>query len=563
MKKETLHPTQPTSTQLHSTQPSSTKKKRKEHTREQLVKSWLENGRPIFAQLKTGIKDGVMYYGTTIFDSGDNPRTAIVTSDRKIYADISVKHAPDNQIKDDFDLHYRFDFEHDVLDCHLSVGVIKEWVEENLQASSLKDIFNDLVQTNKEYMWFPDETAHEFVALDIMSTYWLPCYEAKGRTFLEAEKGSGKTRQSTIYSLLSFNAMMSSDITKSSFFRLMESTVGTLIIDDFDDIGDEQKRDVLQHYKTGYKDSSKSVRTGEAVGGKRKIEAFRNYGHAVLNNTVGLDDISKERSIPLPILKYDGKVTAKILDKKDISWSVKADELYIAGLAYWKEVKKAYDSCSSKLLKARMFEITRPVLALASLIDSSLRERIEVWLSERLKSFQAIDRENDWEWLVVKQFRNQVDGANILVTDLAVELLSSMGVDPSQHDYHKRKHGICVYIGKHFRRLPGVFDIVTINGYNHLKLVSADRLEKWLRTKGLSWVEDSGGKRGVEDTFKSGFTSDLLIKNIANHYTKKGEFMPYEMVKGYFERGCDDWLTNMKRDGRVFEPRPGFVGVLE
>jgi len=352
----------------------------------------LSRERSIPSQIKCGIHHNIFYYGTTLMGEGMKPLTAVVTSDRQIYVN---KGKEEDEIKRDFKLFYRYPFEYEAIDTHVSTNALKEYINGRIPPT-LPQLFKRLTELNKKYMYYPREEAHEFVALDIISTFFLPCFEAKGRTFLEAEKGSGKTRQCSIYRLLSFNPVMSADISKSSFYRLLESTCGTLIIDDFDSIGEEQKTGTLQHYKTGYKSGAKSTRTGEAsFGGKRQQETFRNYGHVVMNNTTGLDDISADRSVFLPIVKYDGELTNKTLDEKNVVWSVTRDDLYLAGLVNWNLVKDSYELVKSDVLKARQLEVSRAVLAIASLVGDDIFNRMESWLAERFEEYSNFDPETD------------------------------------------------------------------------------------------------------------------------------------------------------------------------
>lgn len=480
------HPIQPTSTHSHPLPPSST---RDDAQREFAIKALLSKERPVFAQLKAGIRAERFYYGTAIYEGGYF-RSAVVTSDRKFLLDWGKGRT--NELQEILDLHYRFPFDYEALDGHFTNAAMQHWIDGE-EAKSLSDLYQAILAKNKTFMEYPDQRTHEVVALDILSTYFLPCFDAKGRTFLEAEKGSGKTRQCTIYRLLSFNSVMSADITKSAFFRLMESTVGTLIIDDFDSIGEEQKTDVLQHYKTGYKDSSKSVRVGE--GKVRKIESFRNYGHVVMNNTSGLDEISAERTIFLPILRSDEDRLTHPLQESNPEWGALRDDLFLGGLQHWRSVREAYEGVRSRL-KGRRFEISRALLALASLVDPDLQARLEEWLAESLESSQATDLETDWAYLALQPFLSLTDGEHRTLKSIA-ETLTQKQWDPFDRLYKSKLRGCSVWLGKYFRRLPGPFKVVKVNGVTCAKLLSGQKLNEYLTAKGWGWVEEGGGSSGI------------------------------------------------------------------
>lgn len=555
------HPIPPTSTQPNPTPPNPT---RDDAQRDFLIKSLLSKERPVFAQLKAGIHAGLFYYGTAIYEGGYS-RSALVTSDRRLLLDWGKGRK--NELKEVLDLHYRFPLDYEALDGHFSNQAIQRWLE-GAEAKSLSDLFQAVLTQNQTFMDYPDPRTHEVVALDILSTYFLPCFEAKGRTFLEAEKGSGKTRQCTIYKLLAFNSVMSADITKSAFFRLMESTVATLIIDDFDSIGEEQKTDVLQHYKTGYKDSSKSVRVGE--GKIRKIESFRNYGHVIMNNTGGLDEISAERTIYLPILRSDKARLSKPLQESSQEWVALRDDLTLGGLQHWQAVKEAYEVVKSNL-KGRRFEISRALLALASLIDPELQARLEEWLRESLEGSQATDTETDWAFLTLQEFLSLTDGEHRTIKGLA-EVLIKQQWNQEDRLYKSKLHGCTVWLGKHFRRLPGIFKVVMVNGTTCAKLLSTQRLQEYLDGKGWSRVEVKGlGGVGIGLETKEemiGQTSKSTYETPVQTFLRTAENGRIYTVETVAEL-CDltteqaaAELAAAAERGEAYQPRPGHWGVL-
>jgi len=465
---------EPTNTKSNPVQP-------KEEERKYKLKTLLSIERKPIQSLKTGFFCDALYF-TTISANG---KTIVVTSDKQCYVDWGKDEDgnPNNEIKSVFRLPYRYSFEIDVLDSNFSISAVDLWLHGNPKIKTIKELFEIIFNNNQKFMYYPDINAHRYVALDIISTYYMPLFEAKGRTLIVSEKGSGKTRQCILYKLQSLNAIMSSDISKSAFFRIMESTCVTLIIDDFDDIQDEQKRDVLQHYKTGYKQGNKAIRTGEKA---RKIDAFRNYGHCCMNNTMGLDEISQDRTIQLPILKTDREdVTKNDINEQSPSWKYLRDNLFWSALTYYKDVQQAYTSVQSKL-KARQFEISRPVLAIASLIDLKLKEDVEDWLKESFEETSQIDFETDWTFLGVVQFKDKKGGDNIILTDITEEVASKTE-DRQSHTYNTKKRGIATFLGKFFKNTP-VFKPVTVNGRRHIKLVSTKRFDSYIKMKGWDKV---------------------------------------------------------------------------
>lgn len=449
----------------------------------------LNNKRPHIAQIKTGIHKNTLYYGVMLFDDDKNAFESVITSDKVLYSDLTPFLTPKgstvksmgNEIKQTYGLFYRFSFEYDVLDSQLSTEFVKKWVEGKAKETTLKELFNKLVETNKKYMYYPDEQAHEYVALDMISTYFLPCFEAKGRTVLVAEKGSGKTRQCQLYKLLCFNSIMSADITKSNFFRLMESTCGTFIIDDFDSLNEEQKTDILQHYKTGYKATSKSIRQNTETK-TRKAEGFRNYGHVIINNTQGLDDISADRSVFLPLVKTSGELTTRIIDEKEASWADLREQLFFIGLNLWREVKDTYSLLTSENLSGREWEVSRAVLTLAEMIDHNHFLRLESWLKERFSEQSFIDLDQEWDYIAFCRFFDFNEAEDIGLKQLAEHVAFKSDIDAGDKDYKSRLHGINIFLGRLFKKTP-IFKVKYPRNKAFVSCPSHEKLKQYFEVK--------------------------------------------------------------------------------
>ena len=263
------------------------------------VQILLSKPKPKYQSLGIGIWNNVFYYGTKIYEE-DRGYDAVITSDKKIY----VNWKNDNKIKKDFGLNYRFEFFDDLIDYTWSNKSIHEWLYGQPKIPTFKKIFGKIRLTNKKFMWYHDDRWHDFVSLDIIVSYFNEIFENRGRILIVAEKGSGKTRQSQIYQLFVFNPLMSPDWTKSALFRTIESTKGTPIIDNFDDVNEDLKNDIMCIFKQ-YKKGTKSVRTeGER---KRKPVGYDLFCSMVLNNILGLKEVDEDRSNKIQLLKSKNK----------------------------------------------------------------------------------------------------------------------------------------------------------------------------------------------------------------------------------------------------------------
>lgn len=437
------------------------------------LKAILTSRKPEVKQIKTGLHKNKLYFAFNVFDE-ETMKTAILTSDKEVY----IKHDDKrDEIKREFGLYYDFDFQEAILDTKLKTEWVHEYLYENPQIKSVKQLYEDILTLNKKYMYYPDDNTHKIIALDIISTFFMPCFHSKGRIFLEAEAGSGKTRQCTIYKKLSFNTLMSADISKSAFFRMVESTVGTLIIDDFDSINEEQKIDILQNYKTGYKNDSKTVRVGDDK--KRTIEYFRTYSHVIMNNTQGLDNISSERSIFLNLLKTNKKLT-NTNPENDPSFQFILKQLYFTALDNWFDVKNIADNIKSDVLNGRKFEISKSIISLAEYIDSQLKSEIEVWLENNLEQNKFVDFETDWDYIIYKEIYLLQEGDSVSAKKIAEKILETLSIS----EYNKKTELLkkTQYVGRKLCKSPLVKKVL-INSKTHFKLLNKAKMTEYFHMK--------------------------------------------------------------------------------
>lgn len=522
--------------------------------RDQQIKWILSKDKPKIAQIKCGIhslSDDVFYFGIETFTG----QTAVITSEKKIYVDFKKKTSQgwegSNEIKENFGLNYRYPLETDVLDSVWSVEGIKKFLYSNHEPT-LKTVFEKICSINKEYIFHVDDRSHELVALDIMSGYFLPCFDTLGRTSFIAPSNSGKTQQCRIYKLLSFNPMMSPDISGASFYRAMESTCGTLIIDDFDIVPDERKQELLQHWRTGYKNSSKAIRVGDRT--NRKLDAYRNYGHVIMNGTLPLDAISRNRSKGIPMTKTTNELTRKVIDENSPKWRVLRDDMHICALQNWSTVRECYRNLKFKLT-ARDLEVSRGLLSIAYLISEELFDSMQNYLLEILEQ-QNQEAEDDWTGIMLRFWSDKETGVEYSAQDIAKEILRETG-QANVADYDSKLRGISIWVGKHLLLYSSLFKWrITHKTKKKYYLKDAEAFKTFLADKyggigGIGYIGGIGGRyASVLEKFKT------LWKD-KTHYS--GKPIPIDTVKSFIPEFDEEFLSHALNKGDIMQHKDGWV----
>jgi hypothetical protein len=462
-----------------------------------LILGLLDKERKPYQSIGRGIHNNTFYIGT-ILDYNKKQLDAVVTSDRKIYVNWGKNEY--NEIKDDFGLNYRFPLFADCMDNWWSNDSIKAWLKDSYPVD-IKDLFNKIVTLNKKYMIYEDERIHKYVALDIIRSYFFPLFPANSRTHIHADSGSGKTNQHMIYRALCFNPISSADFSSASIYRIIESTSGTILIDDFDLLPDEQKSAIIHHIRVNYK-KFKTIRADSNK--SNRPYGYNSYSHLQFNNVFGLgnDNITPERLVTLRLLKHPEAKDLTVNPDNSI-WKPLRDDLYVLLLQDWVKIKECYDKLKVDGLTARELEIIKPILAIAKAIDGKLYRDILGWYNEQIEQEKLKDLSDDWEYQLLKILWNHIcyldekETRRVFVKDIASDIADIIS-DPANESYKKTVRRLCIFVGKRLK------------GYILFKGGMTDGKTRYdIYKQGVYKILESKGRVDIVELVESSETKDI------------------------------------------------------
>jgi hypothetical protein len=366
-----------------------------------------------YKSLGQGVHNDFFYYGTTILQ-GKKKLNAIVTSDKRILVDWDDKEKEDEIQQEG--IVYNFSFFKDALNYYWNSQDIEDYLENKYVKWRLEDLYNELFKINKKFVVHTDERIHSLVACDIISTYCYQLFETKGRVYFNADKNSGKTTQCQLYNLLAFNPVFSANLSAPSIDRIVESTCSTIIVDNFDTMNEEQKIATIQTYQTGYKKGMKTVKVGQ----KFIPETFNPYSPFVLNNVVGLDEVSLSRSIAIRMMRSDDKrTTGRKMNPKDKIYRKLRQGLHTWVLDNWVKVKDIYEKLDVYDMEGRNLEKSVSILAIAKLINDEVYNDIITYLKENIEQDNVRDMSDSWELAVWEYLFRQAGEKQAVSFDVA------------------------------------------------------------------------------------------------------------------------------------------------
>jgi len=438
-----------------------------------------------FKSMAIGEHNGHFYYGSILY-YGNKKVPVVILDDGTIYyywvekTDEGIK--IENEISDEFGLRYRFELFDDVVDNLWSNSSIKEFKEGKSQKQTFKELFERIKKKNSELVYHSDQRVHSLVSCDIISNYCYPLFNAKGRTYFQADFGSGKSRQSLIYQKLSFNSLFASNISPASFERVIESTGGTIIVDNFDNILEDLKTQILQAIEVYYKKGGKKV---NADGKNHKPIAYNGYSPLIINNIVGLPEVTESRCNKISMLKTnDKKIVDVKINENDPFWNKTKDDLHILILQNWKKVKEIYGSLEVPEFTARDLERTEALLTIAKCISDEVYQEVLSLLLQINEQQSIRELSDNWEFMIF-EFLNEAlknqESFKIKVNEITESL--SLKIVQSERTIKSDKLKFSHYVGKILKGVS-IFK-KTISGGYVLYEISRENLNKIIQIKGF------------------------------------------------------------------------------
>lgn len=188
---------------------------------------------------------------------------------------------------------------------------IEEIPEENIKVD-INDCYEQIINILKKYVDM-NEDYYSLVALWIIGTWKHDNFETYPYLFLNATKGSAKTRLLKLIKSLSKDAEILNSLTEAVLFR----TKGTLCIDEFEGISKMGKENLRELLNSAYKKGTKVKRLKKVktpTGDEQVIEAFDVYRPICMANIWGMENVLSDRCITIILEKSQDKSRIKLVE---------------------------------------------------------------------------------------------------------------------------------------------------------------------------------------------------------------------------------------------------------
>lgn len=199
---------------------------------------------------------------------------------------------------------------------------IINYEEEKRESDKVKiklgECFENIVEIIKTYVDLKEEY-YKVIALWIIGTYMHNEFETYPYLFLNAMRGSGKTRLLKLISILSYGSKgktkVHTGVTESVLFRTPKNV--TLTLDELEHIGGKDKGILREYLNASYKKGSTVSRTKKVKskeGEDYVIDDFEPYKPIAMANIWGMEEVLGDRCITIILEKSNDPSKVKMIE---------------------------------------------------------------------------------------------------------------------------------------------------------------------------------------------------------------------------------------------------------
>jgi len=181
-----------------------------------------------------------------------------------------------------------------------------------INKEKIRSFYYKIIDILKKYIELKEEY-YPLVSLWIIGSYHHDRFNSYPYLFLNAMRGSGKSRALKLITTLSKDGQVMASPTEAVLFR----TKGTLAIDEFEGVSSKEKSAIRELLNASYKKGTFIMRMKKkkTIGGEEMVvEKFETYRPILIANIWGMDEVLGDRCIQLILEKSNNPIVTKLIE---------------------------------------------------------------------------------------------------------------------------------------------------------------------------------------------------------------------------------------------------------
>ncbi|MFQ5981266.1 MAG: hypothetical protein ACE5OZ_24255 [Candidatus Heimdallarchaeota archaeon] len=266
---------------------------------------------------------------------------------------------------------------------HMSIEDVKFW-ELIEDWPETRELYNELRRFIQYSVELKENYHYSALALYIMATYLFEACSAFPYLSVIGYKQTGKSRLALVLSSTCYHAKKTVSISGATIFRYSHSERATLIFD-INNLGKRLRYDseTLDFIKEGYKQGASVGRQIDKRKSGLETKFFNAYCPKCFLTLEGTDEILEDRAFSLSMTRT---LNNEIRNRSETALEVQGKRIR-AKLYAWKlSIAQEYDESQIAEIQgidSRIWELARPLIGVASRIDSQAKDDLTKFLYEQ------------------------------------------------------------------------------------------------------------------------------------------------------------------------------------
>ena len=221
---------------------------------------------------------------------------------------------------------------------------------EELAKKMLPDIYNRILAVLDTYLDTTKENK-QIIAIWIIGTYFHKNFISFPRLFINAMKGSGKSRLLQILKALCWNATVQTNMSEAVLFR--NASKQTFLFDESEGISSKEQNTIRELLNAGYKRGTEVKRMRKSFtkeGEQQIVETFDLYSPVALANINGMEDVLGDRCVSIILEKSKDLSKTLLLEDfeenlliRDLKFALKTILVYKCSVVYSQQTVCRYN----------------------------------------------------------------------------------------------------------------------------------------------------------------------------------------------------------------------------
>lgn len=260
------------------------------------------------------------------------------------------------------------------IDCRWSKKSLEGYLYGHKQNKNFYEVYLSTVEVLKYYLDINSEPLYKVMALWNIGTYFHRQFKAYPYFNINGLMNSGKSKMLELCSLIAFNGELLMASTPAYIIRSINDNCASIFLDEAEKLKDTSNPDsqtlilmLNSGYKVGPKIGKMTASEKSKGWNQTKYDPYSPKMVAGINN---ISDTLLSRSINLTLIASgNNEIKNRELDTDSAVFRDIRDGLYIAVMEHFKLVKEAYLTITEETITGRNWEVWKPILTIACVLD--------------------------------------------------------------------------------------------------------------------------------------------------------------------------------------------------